>query len=311
MIFPFCWFTWGVEIKCSTWNTSVKMKEKKPVLKVKDHSVSGEQFELLHNERYDMLETYPQPAGDQLPRYYLSEDYISHTDSKKSLFEKVYHLVKAYSLKQKLKLIEQHSFSGKTLLDVGCGTGDLLKLALNSGWEIQGIEPNEKARSLANEKTGNRVLDSKAITDFPDASFSVITLWHVLEHLPNLEQQLKTLNRLLKDKGMLIIAVPNFKSHDAKHYQEFWAAYDAPRHLWHFSQTSIKKLFSEVGMVVSETRPMPFDSFYVSLLSEKYRTGRMQLFSAAYRGLLSNLKARRSGEWSSLIYVLKKNQNAK
>lgn len=282
------------------------MKERKPFLKVKDYSVSGEIFQLLYNEKYNMLETIPQPAEEKLPEYYESEDYISHTNSKRNLFEKAYHLVREYSLKKKLRLVEQHSTSGKKLLDIGCGTGDFLKAALDSGWNIQGVEQNNQAKTIANEKTNNKVLPPEALIELPDSSFDIITLWHVLEHLPKLEEQVKMLSRLLKNDGTLIIAVPNYKSHDAKYYKEFWAAYDVPRHLWHFSQDSISKLFSEVGMTITKIKPMPFDAFYVSLLSEKYKTGKIKFLRGFYRGLISNSKARHSGEWSSLIYVLKK-----
>ena len=282
------------------------MKDKKLYLEVKDHSVSGEIFQLVYNKEYDILETFPQLSPDKLSEYYKSENYISHTDSRRNVFERVYHLVRQYSLKQKLKLIEKHSHSGKTLLDVGCGTGDFLKTALNAGWEVQGVEPNERARAIANRKTNNKVDTPGALDNFQDASFDVITLWHVLEHLPNLEQQIKMLSRLLKRDGILIIAVPNFKSYDAKHYKTFWAAYDVPRHLWHFSKDSIKKLFSDIGMTLYQIKPMLFDSFYVSLLSEKYKSGKIKPLKGFYRGLVSNLKAIRSGEWSSLIYLLKK-----
>lgn len=281
------------------------MKDKKLYLEVKDHTVSNEIFQLIRNEKYDMLETFPQPSSDKLPEYYKSENYISHTDSRRNFFEGVYHLVKKYSLKQKLKLIEKYSSSEKTLLDIGCGTGDFLQTALNAGWEVKGIEPNKKARDIANKKTSNKVFTPEALDDFQDASFNVVTLWHVLEHLPDLEQHIKLLDRLLKHDGTLIIAVPNFKSHDAKHYKEFWAAYDVPRHLWHFSRQSIEKLFLETGMTVSKIKPMPFDAFYVSLLSEKYKTGRIKPIKGFFRGLISNFKASRSGEWSSLIYVLR------
>ena len=282
------------------------MKDKKLYLEVKDHSVSGEIFQLVYNKEYDILETFPQLSPDKLSEYYKSENYISHTDSRRNVFERVYHLVRQYSLKQKLKLIEKHSHSGKTLLDVGCGTGDFLKTALNAGWEVQGVEPNERARAIANRKTNNKVDTPGALDNFQDASFDVITLWHVLEHLPNLEQQIKMLSRLLKRDGILIIAVPNFKSYDAKHYKTFWAAYDVPRHLWHFSKDSVKKLFSDIGMTLYQIKPMLFDSFYVSLLSEKYKSGKIKPLKGFYRGLVSNLKAIRSGEWSSLIYLLKK-----
>ena len=287
------------------------MDTKNVFLEVKDHSVSGERFQLLYNNELDMLETFPQPEIDTLANYYKSEDYISHTDSKRNLFEKVYHWVRNYSLQQKLKLINKYSSQPNSLLDIGCGTADFLATAQKAGWEIQGVEPDAGARVIANKKTSNSVKDVEALEDFTNASFDVITLWHVLEHLPNLDEQIQILDKLLKPEGTLILAVPNFKSHDAKHYKEFWAAYDVPRHFWHFSQDAISKLFSKVGMHVVQTKPMIFDSYYVSLLSEKYKTGKMKMLSAFFIGFISNRKAKRSGEYSSLIYILKKDENLK
>ncbi|GAA3776912.1 class I SAM-dependent methyltransferase [Corallibacter vietnamensis] len=281
------------------------MHKKTPHLVVKDHSVSGEKFELRYNESLDMLETYPQPSLQNLPSYYESEDYISHTDAKRNLFESVYHLVRSYSLKQKLKLINKQSVSGKTLLDVGCGTGDFLQTALKNNWNVTGVEPNPQARDIANKKTNNVVYDADKISEFKKESFDVITLWHVLEHLPNLEEQLALYKSLLKKEGTLIIAVPNFKSFDATYYKEFWAAYDVPRHLWHFSRTAISKLVSKNNMKVVKTLPMMFDAYYVSLLSEGYKSGSKNPLKAFYIGFRSNLKAKQSKEYSSHIYIIK------
>lgn len=281
------------------------MNDSTTFLKVKDHSVSGEEFQLIQNKTYGFLETSPQPEAKRLSDYYKTEDYISHTDSKRNLFEKVYHLVRSISLKKKLKLINSFQSLEKNLLDVGCGTGDFLQVAQQNNWNISGIEPNEQARQIANQKTNNSVFDSEQLVKFKNHSFDVITLWHVLEHLPNLEQQVLTLKTLLKENGTLIVAVPNHKSNDAKHYKNFWAAYDVPRHLWHFNQDSISKLFGLQNMQVVKTKPMKFDAYYVSLLSEKYKSGSMNLFKAFWIGLRSNMKAKRSGEYSSLIYIIK------
>jgi 2-polyprenyl-3-methyl-5-hydroxy-6-metoxy-1,4-benzoquinol methylase len=281
------------------------MSKKNVYLEVKDYSVSGEEFQLLHNLELDMLETFPQPKEDKLPDYYKTEDYISHTDSKRNLFEKVYHLVRSISLKRKLNLINSFNSTEKNLLDVGCGTGDFLKIALNNNWNVSGIEPNPDARKISNSKTNNSVFEIDQLLKFKPNSFDVITLWHVLEHLPNLDNHLSVFKQLLKANGTLIIAVPNFKSFDALYYKNFWAAFDVPRHLWHFSQQSISKLVSKKEMKVTKTLPMTFDSFYVSMLSEKYKKGSLNIFNAFRVGLLSNLKAKRSGEYSSLIYVIK------
>lgn len=283
------------------------MKNQDIYLEVKDHSVSGETFQLLHNLDLDMLVTSPRPLLEKLPDYYKSQDYISHTNTKRNLFESVYHIVRKIAIKRKLKLINSFVNSSKSLLDVGSGTGDFLQSASLNNWTISGIEPNIKAREIANQKTQNAVYKTEELLKFKPESFDVITLWHVLEHLPNLDEQLSIFKSLLKENGTLIIAVPNFKSYDAIHYKNFWAAYDAPRHLWHFSRTSISKLAFKENMKVAKTLPMKYDAFYVSLLSEKNRSSKMNPINAFWIGLLSNMKARKTGEYSSIIYCLKNN----
>ncbi|MEP5338877.1 MAG: class I SAM-dependent methyltransferase [Algibacter sp.] len=276
-------------------------------LKVKDFSVSGEEFELIENSEYGFLETTPQPSSDKLPEYYKSEDYISHTDSQRNLFEKIYHLVRKISLKKKLSLINSYSEKSKSLLDVGSGTGDFLQIAQQNNWTVSGIEPNEEARGIANKKTNDSVFETEQLLKFKENSFDVITLWHVLEHLPNLEDHIKTFKKLLKPNGTLIIAVPNYKSFDAKHYKNFWAALDVPRHLWHFNRASISKLVGKESMNVINIKPMLFDAFYVSLLSEKYKMGKMNPIKGFWIGLLSNIKSISTKEASSLIYSIKNN----
>lgn len=281
------------------------MNEPNTFLKVKDHSVSGEIFQLIKNETYGFLETHPQPSEEKLSEYYKTEDYISHTDAKRNLLERVYHIVRSISLKRKLKLINSFQSEGKKLLDIGCGTGDFLEIAQKNNWSISGIEPNAQARDIANKKTKNLVFETKQLLNFEKHSFDVITLWHVLEHLPKLEDHVAVFKKLLKENGTLIIAVPNHKSYDAKYYKNFWAAFDVPRHLWHFNKTSISILFGTKNMIVVNTLPMKFDAYYVSLLSEKYKSGFMNPIKAFSIGLRSNIKAKRSGESSSLVYVIK------
>ncbi len=234
--------------------------------------------------------------------YYESDDYISHTDGKRSLFEKAYHFIKVIALKNKLNLINGLNSEKGNLLDIGAGTGDFLTVAKNNGWNIKGIEPSEKAKSIAIQKG---VSFAESINNLESHSFDVITMWHVLEHVPDLENQIRELKRLLKPNGTIIIAVPNFNSYDAKHYGIFWAAYDVPRHLWHFSKTAIKLLFEKEGMKLEKILPMKFDAFYVSLLSEKYKSGKMNFFNAFLIGLRSNIKAKANFEFSSHIYVIK------
>lgn len=271
-------------------------------LSVKDYLVSGESFDLHYDPHLDLLKTFPQPKLEDLSKYYESQDYISHTDEKSGLFSSLYQLVKKWSLQKKATLIFQQNNGLGSLLDIGAGTGDFLKVAKEKGWEVYGTEPNNNAAKLALEK--GIVLQS-SLNNFEEKQFDVVTLWHVLEHIPNLEETILQLSNLVKPNGTLAIAVPNFKSFDAKYYQEFWAAYDVPRHLWHFSKIAIEKLFSENFNLV-KTEPMIFDSFYVSLLSEKYKTGRKFSINAFWIGLQSNLKAKRTNEYSSHIYCFKK-----
>ncbi|SCX96300.1 Methyltransferase domain-containing protein [Flavobacterium anhuiense] len=277
---------------------------KKHFLTVKDHSVSKEIFDLYYDEELDMLITSPQPELQNLGKYYESEDYISHTDNKRSLFEKAYHFVKNIALKNKLNLINSQQPKKGKLLDIGAGTGDFLLTAKNDGWETIGVEPSDRAKNIAKEKGISFVEEISALES---NSLDVITMWHVLEHVPNLEHQIQELKRLLKPTGTLIVAVPNYKSFDAGHYETFWAAYDVPIHFWHFSKKSIQLLFERVDMKLEKILPMKFDSFYVSLLSEKYKTGKMNYIKAFFIGLKSNWKAKSSKEYSSHIYVLKNN----
>ncbi|WP_103069077.1 class I SAM-dependent methyltransferase [Aquimarina sediminis] len=271
-------------------------------IECEDHTVSGERFSLLYDREYDMLITSPKPDENELGKYYESEDYISHTDSKRSLFEKLYHLVKGYSLNKKVKLISKLNGSSGHLLDIGAGTGDFLCIAKKKGWIVDGVEPNSFATKLAQEK---EIYLQPETTTLDSQKFDVITMWHVLEHVPDVKNQIQELKRLLKPNGYVIIAVPNFKSYDAKYYKSFWAAYDVPRHLWHFSKTAIKKLFQEQGLELEKVLPMKFDSFYVSLLSEKYKNEKMNFLKAFWLGMRSNYKGRQIGEYSSHIYVLK------
>lgn len=272
-------------------------------LTVKDFSVSQEIFELYHDEALDMLITKPQPDIEHLGRYYQNINYISHTDANTSLFERAYQFVKNISLKNKLLLINDLSASKGKLADIGAGVGDFLVTAYHNGWDVVGVEPNQKAREIALKK-GVSFVDKTE--DFADNSFDIITMWHVLEHIPDLEKHLKELKRIVRPNGYIVVAVPNFKSYDAQYYQQYWAAYDVPIHFWHFSKKAIRLLFKNHGFKLIKVLPMKFDSFYVALLSEKYKTGKMNFIKAIYIGLKSNLKAKKTGEYSSHIYVLEK-----
>ena len=281
-------------------------------LTCKDYTVSHKNFDLLYHNDWEMLETFPQPKAEELSGYYESDEYISHTDSKETVVDKLYQIVKKLAISNKLKLINSFKTTDKNLLDVGCGTGYFLLICKNNGWKVTGVEPNAKAKiSAENKLNGKSASEIKSEINQlkSEAQFDVITLWHVLEHVPNLEAYISTLKKLLKPDGVLIVAVPNFKSYDAHHYKQFWAAFDVPRHLWHFSKKSIQLLFEKQEMNIVKILPMWFDSFYVSLLSEKYKNGKDNFLKAFYIGFISNIKAIETKEHSSLIYLLKKAKN--
>lgn len=277
-------------------------------LKTKDFSVSGKAFELHQNEECDFLETYPRPLKQDLPSYYNSSKYVSHQTSKRNLFDWVYFLVRKLTLKKKIQLISKFSFNCQTLLDYGAGVGYFVRKARTAGWDSIGVESSTEARRAANLLLENSIFDENHTKKLKPKTQSIISLWHVLEHLPDLKQSINEFERLLSEDGRLIIAVPNFKSYDAHHFKNFWAAYDVPRHLWHFTPQSIVRLFSEFGFELESTHPMLFDAYYVSLLSTKYKYGKMKITKALWVGFQSNLRAKHSGHYSSLIYVFKRNK---
>ncbi len=296
---------------CSMWNINkIKLTQQEIIknstelyLLTKDYSLTKEEFNLKINKEFDLLITEPIP--ENLNKYYEFEDYISHTDNNKTLLDRVYQIVRNFTLNKKLKLINSQNTSAKKILDIGSGTGDFLSVCKKNNWNTIGLEPNKKAREISLTK---KLVIKENINDIIEIGeqYDIITLWHVLEHVPNLIEYIEQLKTLLKDDGTLIIAVPNFKSYDASYYKTHWAAFDVPRHIWHFSKNSIEKLFGEYKMKLTKILPMKFDSYYVSLLSEKYKTGKMNPFKAFFVGLKSNLKATRTKEYSSHIYLLKK-----
>ena len=271
-------------------------------ISTKDYFKSQEAFDLVLDSSREILITTPQPAPEDLAGYYQSQAYISHSNTQKGIVPFLYAMVQKWSLKNKINLINSLSNHKGTLLDIGAGTGNFCETSKQNSWDVYGVEPSEKAREVAAKKN---IFLHQSIEDFKGQQFDVVTLWHVLEHLPDLENTITAIQKLLKPNGVLIVAVPNFNSFDAKHYKRFWAAYDVPRHLWHFSQNSMSQLFSE-NMKLLKTKPMIFDSFYVSLLSEKYKTGNSFAIKALWIGFLSNISALSTKEYSSLIYCFKK-----
>jgi 2-polyprenyl-3-methyl-5-hydroxy-6-metoxy-1,4-benzoquinol methylase len=270
----------------------------------KDHSVSKESFAIVKCEQCELLFTNPRPTKESIGKYYEAQDYISHSNSSKSIVNKIYKIVRSFSLKNKIKIAEQLT-SDKNILDFGCGTGHFLTEAKKHNWKIKGVEPNKAARELANQQLDGKVYPSLEELD-KNEKYSIITLWHVLEHVLDLNTTLDTLKSLLSKDGIMIIAVPNPDSYDAQYYKEYWAGYDVPRHLYHFNKKSLIQLLKKHSLKLVETLPMKFDSFYVSLLSEKYKSGYNNFIKSFINGYKSNSYARKnSDKYSSIIYILK------
>lgn len=269
----------------------------------KDFSITRENFQIKKCKSCAFKYTYPIPTETEISRYYNSENYISHSDTKEGLVNSLYHLVRKITLKSKLKLINKSGSKG-SLLDVGCGTGYFLKTCKDNGWKVMGTEPDPKARGLAEKLTENEIYSSLfQVEDLK--KFNVITLWHVLEHIHLLNESLIKIKTLLQDKGTLLIAVPNSDSKDAEIYGQYWAAYDVPRHLYHFNQQSISKLINNHGFIIEKVIPMPFDAYYVSMLSEDYKgnTGIRKMSNSFINGLKSNIYGLLNKKHhSSLIY---------
>jgi 2-polyprenyl-3-methyl-5-hydroxy-6-metoxy-1,4-benzoquinol methylase len=276
----------------------------KKVFKVCDFSVSKELFEIEECTECGCRFTQNVPCETGIGRYYQSADYISHSETRKGIINQLYHLARLFTLRQKVSLVQK--VTGKSVgmhLDIGSGSGAFVHAMTEAGWLSTGVEPDENAREIAAKRYRVDVFPADHFFSLPASSYDAITLWHVLEHVHRLDDYIKHLKSIISTNGKIIIAVPNYTSHDAAIYGAGWAAYDVPRHLYHFSPTSIKKLMERHGLHVKTIIPMWLDSFYVSMLSEKYKKG--SLLKAVVNGLVSNLKALKNKErYSSLIYIV-------
>lgn len=287
------------------------MKKLKHVLSANDHLVTGRKFDILKNPETTILETHPRPTKEELPTYYDSENYTSHNDKSAGIVSFCYRIIKSISTSRKIR-IGQNSLSKNTpqnkprLLDVGCGTGDFLYSCLKKGWQINGIENNKNAKNNSRTEVSSFIFDDFEFLKSQPERFDIITMWHSLEHIIDLKQTIVDMKKLLTNKGVIVVACPNHKSFDAIFYKESWAAYDLPRHLWHFDKDSISKLFVEHNMQLTKTLPMYWDSFYISILSEKIISKKNKFLKGIIVGLLSNVSAMFSKEHSSLIYVFNK-----
>jgi 2-polyprenyl-3-methyl-5-hydroxy-6-metoxy-1,4-benzoquinol methylase len=278
------------------------------VLECKDHTVSKEEFEIWECSNCTFRFTQNVPDEASIGAYYQSAEYVSHSDTKQGIINRLYHIVRNYTLQSKRNLVQKVvGLKNGNLLDVGAGTGAFAHTMLQAGWKITGLEPDTTARANALLNYDLKLSELTNLHQLESNSFDAITMWHVLEHVHDLHGYLETYLRILKPDGRLIIAVPNYTSYDAAVYKEYWAAYDVPRHLYHFSPASMQTLLEQKGFLLETVKPMWFDSFYVSMLSEKYRNGKENFVRAVWVGIISNLKAvfniRRC---SSVIYVIRK-----
>lgn len=274
-------------------------------LTCRDHTVSGEQFEIRECADCSFRYTDPRPSEERIGEYYESEDYISHSNTSKGPINTLYKIARAYTVRKKERTVRK-LLDGlpRTILDHGCGTGEFLAQCQKKGWSTHGLEPDEEARHQAEKLLGSKVDAPEKISELPAQSFSIITLWHVLEHLPRLQESVSELKRLLAPGGTLLIAVPNCSAYDASYYGAYWAAYDVPRHLYHFRPTDIRRVFKDHGMEVKEVRPMQLDAIYVSMMSEKHR-GKMP-WKGALIGLRSNMRATKENKaFSAQLYLIR------
>ena len=275
-------------------------------LVVEDKSVSKESFAIQQCEACTFQFTNPRPDAAHIGRYYESDEYVSHNSGAGGVINQAYKVARFFTMRRKVALLNKRASKGR-LFDYGCGTGHFLAAAKADGWQVAGWEPNARARAEATERVGQPI-GTENLVQFQPASFDAVTLWHVLEHVHELNDTLQQLIRLLKPDGTLIIAVPNVDSLDAQHYRQDWAAYDVPRHLYHFSPKTMTQLLKKHKMQVVEVLPMPLDAYYVSMLSEKHRAerggGMLTVLKAGYKS--NQYAAQHEGQYSSLIYVVRK-----
>ena len=274
-------------------------------IKLKDYFLTNEEFEIIECDECKLLFTNPGPTPDRIGDYYKSENYLSHNEEKKGIFAEIYNYVKKINIKNKYKIAVGNLHSEIRILDIGCGVGDFLLYAKENGCNTTGIEPSENARKIAEKKLNCKILSPEELENIPDNSFDIITMWHVLEHVADLKTEIQHLQRILKKDGRLILALPNYKSYDAEYYKDKWAAYDVPRHLNHFSQDSINNIFKETNLQLIDIKPLKWDSYYISILSEQYMNSNKSFLKGILTGWKSNRKAKKSGEWSSLVYCFK------
>lgn len=274
---------------------------------LKDYSISKEEFEIYRCADCTFLFTQNIPSEEHIGKYYESEDYISHSDTTTGLVNKLYHGIRKIMLKKKYQQIKRLK-TGKKLLDIGCGTGYFLNYMKMQGYDTLGVEADEDARAYGEKKFDLKILEPEHLINGKiDRQFNIVSLWHVLEHIHDLNNYLKIISSLLEDDGFLIIAVPNPHCFDATYYKSFWAGYDVPRHIWHFTPETMEKFATDNHFEIVSLKRLPYDPFYNSILSERYQNNLLALFFGTFIGFISYIKgAFNVRKASSVIYILKK-----
>lgn len=272
-------------------------------LNAQDWGYSKKYFEIVKCSKCSFSFTQDVPDQEDIVVYYRHSDYVSHTDTNEGLFFKVYHKVREHMLNKKRAWVENHTKKG-SVLDIGAATGYFLANLKNNGWQVFGFEPEESAREIAKSKNGIDLIDNFTPLFKEGKKFNAITMWHVLEHVHELNLYFEHFKKLLNDDGKVFIAVPNHDSLDACFYKEKWAAWDMPKHLWHFNPASLKALAEKHNFELVKMYGLPFDAFYVSLLSTQSFLGKLV---APFIGLVSfvneTINVKKS---SSVLYVLKR-----
>jgi len=277
-----------------------------PFLLSSDFFLTKEEYMIVSCNSCGLKFVNPRPDEYEIGKYYESPDYVSHDSGKKNISNFLYRLARNISIKKKFKLVKEHA-RGNKLMDIGCGTGEFIFFCQQNGFSVKGIEPGEKPRSFAQTEYKLDVHEEAYLSHLTTQEFDVITLWHVLEHVHHLHERMGKILEILNPDGTLIIAVPNCDSWDAHYYGKFWAAFDLPRHLYHFTRETMNILSQKHGLKIDRIIPMKLDAFYISLLSEKYAKGKQDYFRAVINGIRSNNFAREDKKnYSSLIYVLKR-----
>ena len=273
-----------------------------------DFTVSKESFILLRCPQCGVVFTSNPPKESETIRYDTLDLKLKLGDSPRGLTDKLYYYVRHRMLRKKASIVESQSYrTGGTLLNYGAKTGYFSHYMERRGWKVTSIEKYHEERQFSLETFHHRMYDVSEMDRLTPETFDVITLWHVFEHCYNPNGLLNRFYRLLRPGGILLIACPNICSTDAMHYGANWAAYNVPRHLWHFNPTSLSNLLNKHGFTLMHRQKLSYDCFYISVLSEKNKNSKMPFLRGMWFGMRCwFISLARLDKSSSLVYVFRK-----